>query len=59
MYMLLSGFKLRRDEDVIEEQVDEIENLSESGKELLKSLLSFDPEGRPTAEEFLAHPWFE
>ena len=53
MYALLSGYKLRWDEDLIDEQVDEIDSLSETGKDLLKSLLSFNPENRPTAEEFL------
>lgn len=34
-------------------QVDEI------CRDLLKRLLQFDPEKRPTAQEALAHPWFD
>jgi len=33
--------------------------LSESGLDLVSRLLSWDPEKRLTAEECLAHPWFE
>lgn len=33
--------------------------LSESGRELLKSLLKFNPRSRISAERALHHPWFE
>lgn len=32
--------------------------LTDKGFDLLKKLLSYDPDKRPTAEEALSHPWF-
>jgi serine/threonine protein kinase len=57
-YTLLTGEKVKRGpEQVILDQVEKIDKLSEQGKELLRSLFSFDGEKRPTAEEALEHPW--
>lgn len=40
------------------EAFDDMQELSPAGRELLASLLSFDPEDRPTATEALNHRWF-
>jgi serine/threonine protein kinase len=54
MYTLLTGYKLKREAEVVEEQVQEIENVSEECKAFLKSLLSENPDERPTASELKA-----
>eukprot|EP00210_Caulerpa_lentillifera_P009311 g8875.t1 len=40
--------------------IDELfSNTSELCRDLLKSLLQFNPDNRPTAQEALDHPWFD
>jgi serine/threonine protein kinase len=39
-------------------QSKSVPELSQEAKDLIQSLLQVDPEGRPTAEEVLRHPWF-
>lgn len=59
-YTLMTGEKLRRgDEEIIKEQASDISNLSQTGKELLLQMFSYDGEKRPTATEALAHKWFD
>lgn len=58
-YTLLTGEKIKRgNQDIIKEQVEALDMLSDSGKQLLHSLFEFDGEKRPTAEEAVEHPWF-
>lgn len=58
-YTLLTGEKIKRgDQEIIKEQVDGLEKLSDAGKQLLHSLFEFEGERRPTAEEATEHPWF-
>jgi serine/threonine protein kinase len=38
---------------------DELPWISEMGQDLIRAMLQRDPEDRPTAEEALAHPWFD
>lgn len=51
LYTLLTGYKLKREKEVVEEQVNEIENASEECKSFLRALLSENPEDRPTIDE--------
>ena len=37
----------------------QIKDVSEEAKDFLQCLLTYQPEGRPTAEEALKHPWFQ
>lgn len=58
-YTLLTGEKIKRGEQtMIKEQLDDIKNLSDSGRELLHSMFNFEGDKRPTATEALKHPWF-
>jgi serine/threonine protein kinase len=58
-YTLITGQKINRgDEEIIKQQVNDIANLSQSGKDLLLQMFSFDGESRPTANEALLNPWF-
>lgn len=54
IYTLLTGYKLKREKEVVEEQINEIENVSEECKAFLKSLLTENPNERPSAEELKA-----
>ena len=66
-YMLLSGGrppfaygKCSLDElkqRVINGGYREVENVSQEASELLKSMLTVDPQNRPTAQEILRHPY--
>lgn len=59
-YTCLTGEKIERgSEEFINQQVDDIPGLSESGKQLLHQMFLFEGELRPTAEEALQHSWFE
>lgn len=59
-YTLITGEKIKRgDEEIIKEQVNNITNLSQNGKDLLLQMFSFVGESRPTANEALVHPWFK
>lgn len=58
-YTLITGEKiLRGEEEIIKEQVNDIANLSQNGKDLLLQMFSFEGESRPTANEALTHAWF-
>lgn len=58
-YTLITGEKIKRgDEEIIKEQVIDITNLSQSGKDLLLQMFLFEGESRPTANEALTNPWF-
>lgn len=58
-FTLLTGEKLKRgDQEIIKEQVNQLGNLSDNGKELLHQLFAYEGESRPTAEEAIEHPWF-
>jgi len=70
MYLLLSGelpFDGASDDEiftVVKEgrfsfDSDVWESISDSAKELLTSLLAYDPNNRPSALDALSHPWFE
>ena len=54
MYTLLTGYKLKREKEVVEEQIDEIDNVSDACKAFLKSLLAESPDVRPSAAELKA-----
>ena len=59
MYALLTGEKIKRGrQEVIMQQIDALDMLSDSGRELMHQLFSFDGDSRPTAIEALSHPWF-
>lgn len=59
-YTLLTGEKIKRgDQEIIKEQVDNLTNITDHGRELLHRLFSFEGESRPTAEEAMEHPWFK
>jgi len=51
LYTLLTGHKLKREKEVVDEQIDEIDNVSAECKSTLKWLLSENPEDRPSSEE--------
>ena len=51
MYTLLTGHKLKREKDVVEEQIEDIEGVSEECKLFLKRILAENPEERPSIEE--------
>ena len=57
MYALLTGHKLKREKEVVEEQVQDIEGVSEECKSFLKRLLSENPEDRPSADELRENLW--
>ena len=58
-YTMITGEKIKRgDEEIIKDQVKNITNLSQNGKDLLLQMFSFEGESRPTANEALTHPWF-
>lgn len=65
LYALLSGlpaFSPHRLEQTIAAEYFKMvgvgwENISDSAKELVASILTKDPASRPTAEEMLSHPW--
>jgi len=59
MYTLLTGEKIKRGrQELIMQQIDALDLLSDSGRELLHQLFLFDGDARPTATEALNHPWF-
>jgi calcium-dependent protein kinase len=59
MYTLITGEKLKRgDEEIIKDQVQEIPNLTQNGKDLLSQMFSYEGEDRPTADEALNNAWF-
>ena len=57
LYTLLSGHKLKWEKEVVEEQIEEIENISEDCKQFLKRLLSENPEDWPNIDELKANLW--
>jgi len=57
MYTLLTGHKLKREKEVIEEQIEDIDGVSDACKQFLTKVLSENPEERPSIEELREHLW--
>lgn len=57
LYTLLTGHKLKREKEVVEEQIEEIDNVSEDCKQFLKRLLSENPDDWPSIDELKANLW--
>lgn len=59
VYMINTNIDLNVNKETIVNQIDDISDITEDLKNLLKLSLSPNPAKRPTIEEFIDHPWFK
>ena len=69
LFILLTGtppFIGEHDQDIFNNimkqeysiNIDEVEDISEESKDIVKKMLTFNHKDRPSAKEILTHPWF-
>ena len=68
LYMMLSGrppFKGNSELDIVKNvklgvydiNIPELDNVSDEGKNLIKQMMTYNPEDRISADQALSHPW--
>ena len=58
-YSLIKEGKIEKYWNIVAKEIPKLSSYSEEFKKLFISMVSYDPEKRPTIEEILKDPWFE